>query len=193
MALIRKTAHMKKTISRRLLPALIAVPIPEREKRADHFHRPGSVAPPNEADKLGPKDAAILEALEALCAVIELTLSFLISGSASVRRSTEWLVELRGELDDLENELRRGSLAMNTSSPADDVSALHEILGRLPEFGADLDEPPDPAFSKLITFWLVEIKGRGRELYNICIGSVDPLAAKHVFQEVRALRYPLAR
>ncbi|MDD4930187.1 MAG: hypothetical protein PHP85_13045 [Gallionella sp.] len=181
--------------NRRPLPTLIALPIP---KLAKLYGPPGAACfqHPLASKREEPKEldvhkAAILDAIDALRAVIELTLSFLKDGADYVMQPVEWILQLKSSLDDLEEALWGCCLEESVTIDTEGVDGLDSILDSVPDFDADFDETPDPFAKKMLLFWLDEIKRRGRELFDICIGSVDVCEAEHAFKTMKNLRYPV--
>jgi hypothetical protein len=178
----------------RRLPTIIALPIPQfnRHNPPLPFSRGGPSTSRDicEADSGDPHKHTIILAIDSLCAVIDLTLSFFAAKPDYASDIIEWLLDLRGTLSVLEEAIVNGclddhSISIYTEGPSD----LDAVLSDSPEL--DPDDFSDDCLYRLIFFWLEEIERRGWELFNICIMSVDRIAARNAFLQTAKLHFPI--
>ena len=178
----------------RRLPTLITLPIPQfkRHNPPPPFSSGGTSRSRDicEADPGDPHKHTIVLAIDSLCAVIDLTLSFLTAKPDYASDIIEWLLDLRGTLSALEEAIVNGcldddSISIDTEGPSD----LDAVLSDCPEL--DPDDFSDDCLYRLIFFWLEEIERRGYELLNICTMSVDCIAARNAFLQTANLHYPI--
>ncbi|MDP2762023.1 MAG: hypothetical protein Q8O64_16780 [Sideroxyarcus sp.] len=175
------------------LPTLLALPIKDFTSSSIAI----SSGPRNPLKSRGaapckvdfPENPSIVLAIDSLRAVIELTLFFLKDGPpTTVTPIAEWLGSLKGELENLEDELVYMSKAHVDSSM--DVPDLYNFLYEEPSIKIIM-ELENYELSNLLDFWLKEVHRRAEELYDICIMSVDCVDAENAFLAVSNLRYPL--
>lgn len=191
---------MRKHIPR-LLPTLIALPIPEFRKHAlsKRLVRPSDIERTLESNQSETKEidvskSAIFAAIDALQAVIALTHSFLKDAPDNVTEPEEWLARLAEVINFLEDALHLGLLdfEQHVTIETEGVDSLDEVLRQIPDFEEYFNENLNSLSRKLLCFWLNEIERRGWELFHICISSVDVCQAGLTFQTMKELRYPIA-
>ncbi len=180
----------------RPLPSLIALPIPQLPKRPHGTgprHPSGRPGQPDsqETRKVDIRGQAIMESMDALRAVIAVTESFIADGPAYVQTVTEWLKLLKAAFDELEEGLDKGWLDGVVTIETKGVDSLDAALDATPDLDDADNEAIDIVARRCLTFWIEEIERRGRELFDICIVSVDVVAAQENFAAMRTLRYPV--
>lgn len=183
----------------RLLPTLIALPIPEFRQRtlSKRLVCPSDIGKTLTSDQSGTKvidhrQFAIFLAIDALQAVIALTHSFLKDVPDNVTEPEEWLARLEEAINFLEDAVHLGLLDcdQHVTIETEGVDTLDEVLTQIPDFEECLNENLNFLSRKLLCFWLKEIERRGWELFHICISSVDVCQAGVAFQSIKELRYP---
>jgi hypothetical protein len=172
---------MKAPVSKlnRSLPTLVVLPVPASYRYGRHPHKTYPL--PNQGD--GHKQA-VVHSLDSLCAIIDLTLSFLDSKTRSeyLNDVKDWLRELRGNLDAVEDAMQcgcfdNGTVTIDTEGPSD----LDNVLCSQPD-PEGYQRSLNSVTQRMLSFWLDEVERRGWELFNICIESVDCVRALELFR-----------
>lgn len=188
------------SISDRALPTLISLPIPKFKRRNSpvskrsgpqfNIKKPSinnKIDTPNSSD---PYTQAVTLAVDSLCAVIDLTLTFLNPKPTYAKNVVKWLLELRSTLDTFEASIQDICLDHDITIDTEGPSYLDDILGIIPDLNSDEDNF-DECTRKLLSFWLDEIERRGWELFHISVNAMDLIDATKTFSEMASLRYPL--
>ena len=165
----------KRKSKRQLLPNIIALPIPRLNVVSDRVRRM-----PHDGTDVPP---GVFEAADALAVVIALVHSF-IDGDVVFSNISDWLYNLDGAIGELEASIIDGWFDKNPTNATEGVILLLESANNVP----DLDECIGAV--RALIFWIEEIVRRIHELCDICIRSIDSIAAENVFKDVRTLDYP---
>ncbi len=200
----------------RQLPKLIALPIPDFAKvKQPSLLLPTDYSRPQwkrSVDEMDYYDKAIAASIDALTAVINLTLMFLedvkFKDVNSLRRSNRepsypeaakfWIKEVCDAIILLEEDLcQRGTdkeFGENAYDDDDDLAHFEDIFNGSPESTdsvVNLNSEIDKCTARMLEFWLAEIKRRGFELMSICLKTVDVDEAGRLFEEMKTIRYPV--
>jgi len=169
------------------MPTLIGLPIPAYSRKGipiSSFDSP-DCDDPNHVYK-----QAVLEAEQSLWALIEFVLSLLDEKSQTTSAAFRWLVDLQGELLNLEVAMQRGCLDVEpVCIDTEGVVEIDETLRLRPDLYAE--DQQDSSLLKLLEFWLDEISRRSYELINVCIRAVLWPEAGDTLKQQRLLAYPL--
>ncbi len=171
----------KRKSKRQLLPNIIALPIPRLNVVSDRVRRmplDGTDVPPG-----------VFEAADALAVVIALVHSF-IDGDVVFSNISDWLYNLDGAIGELEASIIDGWFDKNPTNATEGVNLLLESANNVPDLESDIDDFECIGAVRALIFWIEEIVRRIHELCDICIRSIDSIAAEIVFKDVRTLDYP---